>query len=167
MEFAEAKKGKEYRIRNARLTDVDQIIKINRLALPENYPYYFFVEHLKEYEAAFFVAESDDEVVGYIMPRIEWGFSNLKQLPTLVKKGHVVSIAVLEQYRRLGIGTALLQASMKAMKEVYNAEEVYLEVRVSNLPAINLYRKLGFKEVKVLRHYYADGEDAYLMAAPL
>ncbi|BAB65224.1 MULTISPECIES: ribosomal protein S18-alanine N-acetyltransferase [Sulfurisphaera] len=167
MEFAEAKKGKEYRIRNARLTDVDQIIKINRLALPENYPYYFFVEHLKEYEAAFFVAEVDGEVVGYIMPRIEWGFSNLKQLPTLVKKGHVVSIAVLEQYRRLGIGTALLQASMKAMKEVYNAEEVYLEVRVSNSPAINLYKKLGFKEVKVLRHYYADGEDAYLMAAPL
>lgn len=167
MEYAEAKKGKEYKIRLARITDIDEIIKINRAALPENYPYYFFVEHLKEYEAAFYVAEVDGKVVGYIMPRIEWGFSNLKQLPSLVKKGHVVSIAVLEEYRKMGIGTALLQASLKAMKEVYGAEEVYLEVRVSNTPAISLYRKLGFKEVKVLRHYYADGEDAYLMAAPL
>ncbi|BFH73286.1 ribosomal protein S18-alanine N-acetyltransferase [Sulfurisphaera javensis] len=167
MEYAEAKKGKEFKVRIARITDIDEIIKINRLALPENYPYYFFVEHLKEYEAAFYVAEVDGQIVGYIMPRIEWGFSNLKQLPSLVKKGHVVSIAVLEPYRRMGIGTALLQASLKAMKEVYGAEEVYLEVRVSNTPAINLYKKLGFKEVKILKHYYADGEDAYLMAAPL
>lgn len=168
MEYAEAKKHSDYIVRLARQDDIDQIIKINRFSLPENYPYYFFVEHLKEYGAAFYVAEVNDSgVVGYIMPRIEWGFSNIKQLPILVKKGHVVSIAVLEKYRNKGIGTALLQASLKAMKEIYGAEEVYLEVRISNEPAINLYRKLGFKEVKVLKHYYADGEDAYLMASPL
>ena len=167
MEFAEATKQDGFKVRLARMDDIDQIIKINRLALPENYPYYFFVEHLKEYGAAFYVADVNGEVVGYIMPRIEWGFSNIKQLPILVKKGHVVSIAVLEQYRNRGIGTALLQASLKAMKEIYGAEEAYLEVRVSNQPAIHLYRKLGFKEVKVLKHYYADGEDAYLMACPL
>ncbi|MEM4138682.1 MAG: GNAT family N-acetyltransferase, partial [Sulfolobaceae archaeon] len=46
-------------------------------------------------------------------------------------------------------------------------EEVFLEVRVSNVPAISLYKKLGFREVKVLRYYYADGEDAYLMAREL
>lgn len=167
MEFLETKKGEGFLVRLARMDDIDQIIKINRLSLPENYPYYFFVEHLKEYGAAFYVAEINGEVVGYIMPRIEWGFSNLKQLPSLVKKGHVVSIAVLEPYRHKGIGTALLSASLKAMKEIYGAEEVYLEVRVSNNPAINLYKKFGFKEVKILKHYYADGEDAYLMAAPL
>jgi len=167
MEFAEVTKQDGFKVRLARMDDIDQIIKINRFALPENYPYYFFVEHLKEYGAAFYVADVNGEVVGYIMPRIEWGFSNIKQLPILVKKGHVVSIAVLEQYRNKGIGKALLQASLKAMKEIYGAEEVYLEVRVSNEPAIHLYRKLGFKEVKVLKHYYADGEDAYLMACPL
>jgi ribosomal-protein-alanine N-acetyltransferase len=167
MEFAETKKYGAFIVRLARITDVDQIVKINRLTLPENYPYYFFVEHLKEYGGAFYVADIDGEVVGYIMPRIEWGFSNVKQIPTLVKKGHVVSIAVLEKFRKMGIGTALLQNSIKAMKEVYEAEEVYLEVRVSNAPAISLYKKLGFSEVKVLKHYYADGEDAYLMARPL
>jgi [SSU ribosomal protein S18P]-alanine acetyltransferase (EC 2.3.1.128) len=167
MEFAETKKYGAFIVRLARITDIDQIVKINRLTLPENYPYYFFVEHLKEYGGAFYVADIDREVVGYIMPRIEWGFSNVKQIPTLVKKGHVVSIAVLEKFRKMGIGTALLQNSIKAMKEVYEAEEVYLEVRVSNAPAISLYKKLGFSEVKVLKHYYADGEDAYLMARPL
>ncbi|QXJ27190.1 Peptide alpha-N-acetyltransferase [Saccharolobus shibatae B12] len=167
MELAEKDKGRDFTLRNARMDDIDQIIKINRLTLPENYPYYFFVEHLKEYGLAFFVAVVDDKVVGYIMPRIEWGFSNIKQLPSLVRKGHVVSIAVLEEYRRKGIATALLEASMKSMKNDYNAEEIYLEVRVTNYPAIALYEKLNFKKVKVLKGYYADGEDAYLMARQL
>lgn len=168
MELAETSKGKDFIIRNARMDDIDEIMRINRLTLPENYPYYFFVEHLKEYGLAFFVAVTNEgKIVGYIMPRIEWGFSNLKQLPTLVRKGHVVSIAVLEEYRRKGIGTALLESSMRSMKNEYNADEVYLEVRVSNYAAIRLYEKLGFKKVKVLKSYYADGEDAYLMARPL
>lgn len=168
MEQAVNNPSKSFIIRNVRLDDIDQIVRINRLTLPENYPYYFFVEHAKEYTNAFYVAEiPEGRVVGYIMPRIELGFSNFKVLPALVKKGHVVSIAVLEDYRRKGIGRELLRTSMSSMKEIYNAEEVYLEVRVSNYPAISLYEKLGFKPVKQLRGYYADGEDAYLMAAPL
>ncbi|MEM0373188.1 MAG: ribosomal protein S18-alanine N-acetyltransferase [Sulfolobaceae archaeon] len=167
MEQALSEGKSSYVIRNATIDDIPQIVNINRLTLPENYPYYFFVEHLKEYGLAFYVAEVDGKVVGYIMPRIEFGFSNLRSFPVLVRKGHVVSIAVLEGYRRRGIATNLLISSMKAMKEIYKAEEVFLEVRVSNVPAISLYKKLGFREVKVLRYYYADGEDAYLMAREL
>ncbi|ABP94322.1 MULTISPECIES: ribosomal protein S18-alanine N-acetyltransferase [Metallosphaera] len=165
VESVEEKRG--YTIRTVRADDIDAIIKINRLTLPENYPYYFFVEHVRDWGEAFFVATVDGEVVGYIMPRIETGFSNLKSFIPLVRKGHVVSIAVLEGYRRKGIGKQLLTSSMEKMKQVYGAEEVYLEVRVSNYPAISLYEKLGYKKVKLLKHYYADGEDAYLMAAPL
>jgi ribosomal-protein-alanine N-acetyltransferase len=160
-------KGVEFYIRNANREDVDAIIRINRESLPENYPYYFFLEHVTEYAKAFFVAEVDKRVVGYVMPRIEWGFSNLKQLPTLIRKGHIVSIAVLEEFRGKGIGTALMKRSVQSMKEEYGAEEVYLEVRISNAPAIHLYEKLGFKKVKVLRNYYVDGEDAFLMAIQL
>lgn len=168
MEQSEEKKNvQEFKIRLATMNDVEDIIKINKLSLPENYPYYFFVEHLREYNEAFYVAEIDGKVVGYVMPRIEWGQSEFSLFPKFVRKGHIVSIAVLEPYRRKGIGEALMRATLKKMKEVYKAEEAYLEVRVSNYPAINLYKKLGFKEVKVLKHYYADGEDAYLMAVVL
>lgn len=167
MEQATNSRKSTFTLRNVRLDDVDQIMKINRLALPENYPYYFFVEHVKDYDKAFYVAVIDGDIVGYIMPRIEYGFSNFKSLPSLVKKGHVVSIAVLEQFRNQGIGSSLLEASMKSMKDDYGAEEVYLEVRVSNYPAISMYEKHGFVKIKVLKHYYADGEDAYLMAALL
>jgi ribosomal-protein-alanine N-acetyltransferase len=84
-----------------------------------------------------------------------------------VKKGHVVSRAVLEGYRRKGIGESLMKKGMDSMRDDYGAKEVYLEVRVSNEPAIRLYEKLGFKKVKVIEGYYSDGENAYLMAAPL
>jgi ribosomal-protein-alanine N-acetyltransferase len=105
------------------------------------------------------------KIVGYNMCRMEMGIGHIKR--GIVKQGHVVSIAVLPEYRRRGIATALMLRAMDSMKNKYGAAEVYLEVRVSNEPAIRLYEKLGFKKVKVLRGYYLDGEDAYLMAREL
>jgi ribosomal-protein-alanine N-acetyltransferase len=46
-------------------------------------------------------------------------------------------------------------------------DEIYLEVRVSNTGAINMYQKLRFDTKSRLRSYYRDGEDAYLMALEL
>ncbi len=154
-----------YRIREARLDDLDQVIAINMEALPEHYPRVFWEEHVKRWGKAFLVAEVNGYIVGYIMCRVEWGWGFTKN--KLLKKGHVISIAVREAFRRRGIGRALMEKAMKALREVYGAEEVYLEVRVSNKPAISLYEKLGFKIVKRIVSYYLDGEDAYIMAKPL
>lgn len=52
------------------------------------------------------------------------------------------------------------------MFEFYRVDEYYLEVRASNEAAVRLYEKLGFRSVRVLRGYYLDGEDAFLMARP-
>ncbi|BBD72427.1 ribosomal-protein-alanine N-acetyltransferase RimI [Sulfodiicoccus acidiphilus] len=163
----ELQERRQYTLRNAKEDDLERIMQINRATLPENYPYYVFSELLRDYGQAFFVAEIENDVIGYVMPRIEWGFSEVRQLPSLVKKGHVVSIAVLEPFRKNGIGTNLLKASMKGMRVAYGADEVYLEVRITNYPAISVYERLGFRRVKTLRHYYMDGEDAYLMAREL
>ncbi len=155
----------EFIIREATEEDLPIVMHINRTVLPENYPSFYFNMHLRNFPKAFLVAEMGGKVVGYIMCRVE--YDNLYTQPNKVgKKGHVVSLAVLGEARRRGIGTALMQKAMDAMKNVYGAEEYYLEVRVSNEPAIRLYKKLGFKVIKVLKGYYLDGEDAYLMARP-
>jgi len=96
------------------------------------------------------------------MCRVETGIPSFKVLG-IARKGHVISIAVLPSHHRKGIGNALIRESTQAMMN-YNAKEFYLEVRESNLAAINLYKKLGFKIAKTLKHYYADGEDAFVMA---
>jgi len=156
-------KGK-FTIRKATINDIDKVIYINRVSLPENYTRYFFIEHLNKWPNAFYVAEVDGEVVGYVMSRVElgWGITKLG----LVKKGHIVSLAVLKKYRRRGVGTALMKVALEGLKN-YGVKEVYLEVRVSNTPAIRLYEKFGFVKKRIIPSYYLDGEDAYLMVKPI
>jgi ribosomal-protein-alanine N-acetyltransferase len=145
--------------------DLDQVINVNRVCLPENYSSYFFMEIYKKYPATFIVAEQDRALVGYIMCRIETGFSSLSRLG-ISKKGHVVSVAVLPQHQRRGVGTALLNEALKNMC-MYKAKECFLEVRVSNTSAIGMYTKLGFQVARTASSYYADGEDALVMAKRL
>lgn len=151
----------KFKIREFKPEDLERVIWINKTCLPENYSASFFMHHHYAHPKSFLVAEVNGEIVGYIMCRIEFGLSNLRF--GLAKKGHVISIAVLPQYRRRGIGESLMRKAMKAMKE-YGASEFYLEVRVSNIPAINLYRKLNYQITKRIIGYYLDGEDAYVMA---
>ena len=155
----------EYVIRQARPEDLDSIIKVNRENLPENYPPFFFKMHMEYYPKAFYVAEAGGKIVGYVMCRVERG-SLYTRFKPWGRQGHIISIAVSPEMRRKGIGTALMKAAIKSLREEYNVDEIYLEVRVSNNPAISLYKKLGFKVVKTIRGYYRDGEDAYVMARP-
>ncbi len=156
---------REYLIRQCTKEDIASVISINLASLPEHYSDYFFEELRRESPETFLVAEKNGEVVGYIMCRIEYGFSNLKRF-NLVKKGHIVSIAVLEQHRSKGIGTILLQEAIKAMA-MKKCSEAYLEVRVSNDGAISLYKRLGFTITSKIDFYYKDGEAAYVMTLPL
>ncbi len=137
-------------------------MQINLETLPENYPEYFFREIYEHYDKAFFVAETEGKVIGYIMCRMEGGVSNFRL--RWVRRGHIVSIAVLPAFRRQGIASELVNNAMKALRTEYNAKEVILEVRVTNLAAIRLYDKLRFRRIRTLQAYYRNGEDAQLMA---
>jgi ribosomal-protein-alanine N-acetyltransferase len=154
-----------YRLRRFKPSDLEGVIRINRECLPENYTTLFFMNLYKRFPETFIIAETNGEIVGYIMCRIETGIPSLKMLG-ITRKGHVISIAVLVGHQKKGIGFALVQEAMQAMLN-YKAKECYLEVRTSNAPAIELYRKLGFEITRTIRDYYADGEDAFIMARKL
>jgi len=138
---------------------------INRACLPENYTDYFFIDLHQRFPETFIVAEENGQVIGYIMCRIELGLSNFG-LGGLLKKGHIVSVAVLPEYRRKGIGQALIIKAVEGM-QVYNAKQCFLEVRTTNTEAINLYKKLEFEVTRTVHGYYADGESAYVMSRKL
>ena len=153
------------KLRRFKPSDLDGVVRINRECLPENYTDLFFINLFKRFPETFIVAEVDGEIVGYIMCRIETGIPSFKVLG-ISKKGHVISLAVLPNHHRKGIGYQLMREATQAMVN-YKAKECYLEVRESNIPAVNLYKKLGFETTRAIRNYYADGEDAFLMAAQL
>ena len=152
----------KYKLRRFKPSDLDGVVRINRECLPENYSNLFFINLHKRFPATFLVAEVNDSIVGYIMCRVETGIPSFKVLG-ITRKGHVISIAVLHGHHRKGIGYALVHEATQAMR-FYKAKECYLEVRESNVGAISLYEKFGFKISRTIRNYYADGEDAFVMA---
>lgn len=147
------------------MDDLQTVVRINRLCLPENYTDYFFVDLYQRFPETFLVAEENGKIVGYIMCRVETGLSSLG-FGGLIRKGHVVSVAVLPDYRRKGVGEALVVKAMENMR-LYKAKQCFLEVRTTNVAAVGLYKKLGFETTRTIRGYYADGEDAYVMTKKL
>ena len=149
-------------LRRCELGDIIPVMEINLRTLPEHYSDYFYESLLEELPEAFIVAEISGKIIGYIMCKIEHGFSNFKKLG-FVKKGHVVSVAVIDEHRRKGYGSVLVDEAVKGVKTIQGSE-LYLEVRCSNNDAVKLYEKLGFSIIQRLKAYYRDGEDAYVMA---
>ena len=99
------------------------------------------------------VAVDDDRVVGYI------AFENI------VDEGSITELAVDPEYRRKGVGRKLVELMLTSVDGV---KTVCLEVRASNVPAISLYKAMGFKEISVRRGYYSDPkEDALIMVNTL
>ena len=149
-------------IRRCDTSDIISVMEINMKTLPEHYSDYFYESLLSDLPESFLIAEKEGISIGYIMCKSEFGFSNFKKLG-FVKKGHVVSVAVLDEFRGNGIGSALVQEAFKGVKE-RQCDEMYLEVRCSNTDAVKMYEKLGMSIKQRLQSYYRDGEDAYMMA---
>lgn len=145
--------------------DLQNVMQINRVCLPENYTDFFFMDLHQRFPETFIVAQENTEIAGYIMCRIEVGLSNYG-FGGLIKKGHVVSIAVMPQHRRKGIAKALINRALEGM-QYYKAKQCFLEVRVTNDIAISLYKQLGFEVTRSINGYYSDGEDAYVMTKKL
>lgn len=80
---------------------------------------------------------------------------------------HINNVAVREQYRRRGIGGALLAAVLERGKE-RGAQKAFLEVRAGNVAAQGLYAQHGFEVVGKRANYYSGPqEDALVMVVPL
>lgn len=101
--------------------------------------------------AVYVVAEMNGRVAGYIG---YWSIAG---------ECNINNVAVSPEYRRLHVGTAL----MAAVFDICGNEGIdsyTLEVRKSNIPAIGLYKKCGFRESGIRKGYYEDnGEDAIIM----
>ncbi len=151
-----------FNIRKFKESDLQSVMELNRVTLPENYTDYFFLDLFERFPDTFVVAELEGKIVGYIMCRVEVGLSNFG-LGGLIRKGHVVSIAVLPMARRKGVASALINSALEGM-QTYKAKQCYLEVRVTNDAGVNLYKKIGFEVTRTAHGYYSDGEDAYVMS---
>ncbi len=100
------------------------------------------------------VAEEGGEVIGYGCTCTSMETCDLE------------NVLVAEEYRKSGVGRAILQSLLLDAAE-RGAEKVFLEVRVSNSAALRLYLSCGFKGVYARTRYYSDGEDCLVMVKEL
>jgi ribosomal protein S18 acetylase RimI-like enzyme len=100
------------------------------------------------------VAERAGEAIG-------WGLA-LTRRTRAGLAGRLYAIAVSPEHTGSGVGRALAEALLGALREL-GVTRVYLEVRRDNAPAIALYRSLGFEQVVELPGYYGAGLDAVRM----
>lgn len=101
--------------------------------------------------ALMLLAEGPDGIVGYAAFR------------TVADESELLRLAVHPDARRRGIGRALVRAGLAA-SAVRGARRCFLEVRLHNRAAINLYRALGFRDAGRRQGYYRDGDDALVMS---
>jgi ribosomal-protein-alanine N-acetyltransferase len=134
------------------MADLDDVMEIERASFSLPWSRWMFERELMgKTHSRFLVARVKDEIAGYI------GFW------MVLEEIHIVTIAVRSDCRRRGIGSILMLEALNAAVRL-GAQRATLEVRVTNLPAQELYKKLGFIKVAIRKRFYSDtGEDAYVM----
>lgn len=100
------------------------------------------------------LAEDGGEIIGY------------GGITLAADTADIDNVAVTEAYRKSGVGTAIIAELVKLAREK-GAQKVFLEVRVSNSVAMELYLKSGFKGAYARTRYYSDGEDCLVMVKEL
>lgn len=139
-------------IRKMMVEDVPAVVELDQKSFSLPWPERSFRFELTDNPASrCWVAELDGKVVGMI---VVW---------LIIDEAHVATVATDPDYRRQGIGKRLLShALLNLMQE--GARSSFLEVRESNLPAQEMYRKFGYETSGRRRRYYRDNdEDAILM----
>ncbi len=133
--------------------DLPQVHEIERQCFSAPWSIESFKYELKNRMTILLVAVLNEQIIGYVCLR------------TIVDVTHVLNIAVHPRFRRKGVGAELLKKAMEGLKiSRYNSRFITLEVRESNTPAINLYKKFGFEIIGKRKDYYhSPREDAILM----
>jgi len=138
------------KVREFRRLDIKRVLEIEEASFKDPYPVNILMD-VYNLGAGFLVAEYDNIIVGYIIFWIRFE-----------DEGHIISIAVDENYQRQEVGSKLVESALKIFKH-YNINLIKLEVRISNTGAIKFYKDQGFIEKEVVKNYYDDHEDAVLM----
>lgn len=134
-------------IKIATKENIADILKVEQTCFSTPWTEQGIAESIDDPNTFMYVAYVDDEIAGYMGVQIFSG------------EGYVTNVATMPKYRRQGIARALIQEVLRN-----HMEFLTLEVRESNIPAINLYSSLGFVEVgKRPRFYREPTEDAILM----
>ena len=140
-----------YKVSLMSIDDLKEAYKIECEVNPSPWKYETFLSSFEVGHKGL-ICKYDSEIIGFII------FSPINP------EAHILSISVTKKIQSKGVGSLLLQ-SMLDQCAAMNYKKIFLEVRTSNLQAINFYQKFGFSKDAIRDNYYTDNsEDALLMS---
>lgn len=138
-------------VRNITEADVDQVFALEQAIFSSPWTRTAIMTEVISPKCHYKVIDRDGEILGYA------------GLWKVIDEGHITNIAVKEGYRNKGLGRMLIEALVEECRKL-DVDRYTLEVRVSNEPAIALYKSLGFETAGVRKNFYdKPKEDALIM----
>lgn len=132
--------------------DVDEVLNISNLSLKESWSKESLLKEITNPLAKYFLVKDNNEKI--------LGFAGVW---IIVDEGHITNVAIHPNFREQGVGTYLMTSLIEGCK-TQKCNSITLEVRESNIAALKLYEKLGFKAAGKRKRYYSDNnEDAIIM----
>jgi len=150
------------KLRDYRSDDFQRLLEIDEACFVEGIAYsaHEMRHFLNRTSALKIVGEQSGKIKGFIIA------DKFRPRRSDQYMGHIITIDVLPEARRTGLGSRLLNAAEEKLKA--NAcTYVSLETAVDNLAAMRFYRKHGYIGLKILPNYYLDSIDALLMGKRL
>jgi ribosomal-protein-alanine N-acetyltransferase len=127
--------------------DLPQVCVIENVCYTTPWSLSSFKHEIDNIDAILKVAVFDSRIIGYICIR------------SILDMTHLMNIAVLPEFRRRGIGKALLGNAIMEVKRLHPDTKLTLEVRKSNIAAVTFYEKFGFNATGKRNKYYQQPED--------
>jgi [ribosomal protein S18]-alanine N-acetyltransferase len=143
-------------LRSYRASDFETLYRIDQVCFPEGIAYGRFEMkvYLRAEGSYCLLAESGGNVAGFILAELA------------PDEGHIITLDVLEIYRRQGIGSLLLAAAEKEAAS-RGGKRMVLETATSNKAAIALWREHSYRQLGTIEDYYGRGRDAFRMGKEL
>lgn len=138
-------------IRNMKEKDIPQVCMIEKETFSKSWKDHDFLASINSEDNIYLVAEEDGEILAYCGL---WG---------VIEEGHINNVAVVKSHQKRGVAYKMLKELIERGRKK-GLESFTLEVRVGNVNAINLYKKLEFKEIGIRPNFYdKPREDGLIM----
>ena len=121
--------------------DLNEVTAIEQECFSVPWSYNSFLDACTTPENIYLVCDIGGKIAGYC------------GLWTVLGEGNITNMAVAKEFRKKGVGAALMQ-EMERLGREKNVDIFFLEVRESNEPAQRLYEKMGYNNIGIRKRFY-------------
>lgn len=154
----------EILIRKAQIKDINRVKVLEEECGLSPWTEADYLNELNLKDSIFLIAELEDRITGFLLARLitnKYSSVNINNLSDNFVE--LLNIGITDKNKKKGYGQMLLECLIDDSR-LAKAEHIFLEVRKSNIPAINLYKKLGFEQIYVRKNLYSNPlEDGFGM----